>query len=100
VYSEGVIKFKLHSDFVMKNERGESEKLTWSAGVTGGERLGIALALEDSPLFLSVFLFAFSSGFLCYALPSPSSRCLFFLFRHCLLWFLRVPLFLWEETGE
>jgi len=28
VCSEGVIKFKLHSDFVMKNERGGNEKLT------------------------------------------------------------------------
>jgi hypothetical protein len=55
VHSEGVIKFKLHSDFVMKNERGGNEKPTWSAGVAGGEGLGITLALEDSLLFLSVF---------------------------------------------
>jgi hypothetical protein len=55
VHDEGVIKFKLHSDFVMKNERGGNEKPTWSAGVAGGEGLGITLALEDSLLFLSVF---------------------------------------------
>ena len=39
----------------MKNERGGNEKPTWSAGVAGGEGLGITLALEDSLLFLSVF---------------------------------------------
>jgi len=39
----------------MKNERGGNEKPTWSAGVAGGEGLGITLALENSLLFLSVF---------------------------------------------
>jgi len=39
----------------MKNERGGNEKPTWSAGVAGGEGLGITLALEDSLLFLSIF---------------------------------------------
>ena len=55
VHSEWLIKFKLHSDFVMKNGRGGNEKLTWSTNVAGGERRGITVALEDSLLFLFIF---------------------------------------------